>query len=62
MGKLAVISEETVQKIVTRQLAFDSVRDAFEAVGGSFVAPGWLGAQGIATDDPDYYPPTTTRS
>lgn len=32
MGQLAVISEETVQKIVTRQLAFDAVRDAFEAV------------------------------
>ncbi len=32
MGKLAVISEETVQKIVTRQLAFDAVTDAFEAV------------------------------
>jgi len=32
MGKLAVISEETVRKIVTRQLAFDAVRAAFEAV------------------------------
>lgn len=32
MGKLAVISEETVRKIVTRQLAFDAVRTAFEAV------------------------------
>ena len=32
MGKLAVISEETVQEIVTRQLAFDAVRRAFEAV------------------------------
>ena len=32
MGKLAVISEETVRTIVTRQLAFDAVRGAFEAV------------------------------
>lgn len=32
MDKLAVISEETVRKIVTRQLAFDAVRDAYEAV------------------------------
>jgi len=32
MGKLAVISEATVRSIVTRQLAFDSVRSAFEAV------------------------------
>ncbi len=32
MGKLAIISEETVRKIVTRQLAFDAVREAFEAV------------------------------
>ncbi len=32
MGKLAIISEETVRKIVTRQLAFDAVRAAFEAV------------------------------
>ncbi len=32
MGKLAVISEKTVRKIVTRQLAFDAVRAAFEAV------------------------------
>lgn len=32
MGKLAVISEETVRKIVTRQLAFDAVRAAFEGV------------------------------
>ena len=32
MGKLAVVSEKTVQKIVTRQLAFDAVREAFEAV------------------------------
>ncbi len=32
MGKLAIISEETVRKIVTRQLAFDVVRAAFEAV------------------------------
>ena len=31
MGKLALISEETVRKIVTRQLAFDAVRAAFEA-------------------------------
>lgn len=31
-GKLAVISEDTVRKIVTRQLAFDSVQSAFEAV------------------------------
>lgn len=32
MGKFAIISEETVQNIVTRQLAFDEVRAAFEAV------------------------------
>jgi ornithine cyclodeaminase len=32
MGKIAVISEETVQKIVSRQMAFDAVKDAFEAV------------------------------
>jgi len=32
MGKLAIISEETVRKIVTRQLAFNAVRAAFEAV------------------------------
>jgi ornithine cyclodeaminase len=32
MGKLAVVSEKTVRKIVTRQLAFDAVREAFEAV------------------------------
>ena len=32
MGKLAVVSEKTVQKIVTRQLAFNAVREAFEAV------------------------------
>jgi len=32
MGKLAVISEKTVRTIVTRELAFDAVRAAFEAV------------------------------
>jgi ornithine cyclodeaminase len=32
MGKLAIITESTVRKIVTRQLAFDAVRQAFEAV------------------------------
>ncbi len=32
MSKLAIISEKTVRKIVTRQLAFDAVRAAFEAV------------------------------
>jgi len=32
MGKLAVISEETAREIVTRELAFDAVRRAFEAV------------------------------
>ncbi len=32
MSKLAVISETTVRKIVTRQLAFDAVKEAFEAV------------------------------
>jgi len=32
MGQLAIISEPTVRKIVTRQLAFDAVRAAFEAV------------------------------
>lgn len=32
MAKLAIISEETVRNIVTRQLAFDGVRAAFESV------------------------------
>ncbi len=32
MGKLAIISEETVRTIVTRQIAFDAVRSAYEAV------------------------------
>ena len=32
MTKLAIISEETAREIVTRQLAFDAVRAAFEAV------------------------------
>jgi ornithine cyclodeaminase len=32
MGRLAVISEEAVRKIVTRQLAFDAIQSAFEAV------------------------------
>jgi ornithine cyclodeaminase len=32
MSKLAIISEETVKKIVTRQLAYDAVQSAFEAV------------------------------
>ncbi len=32
MSKLAIVSEKTVRKIVTRQLAFDAVRGAFEAV------------------------------
>lgn len=32
MAELAIISEETVRDIVTRQLAFDAVRAAFEAV------------------------------
>jgi ornithine cyclodeaminase len=32
MSKLAVVSDEAVQKIVTRQLAFDAVKEAFEAV------------------------------
>ena len=32
MSKLAIVSEKTVRKIVTRQLAFDAVRAAFEAV------------------------------
>lgn len=32
MGKLAVVSEATVRKIVTRQLAFDAVKEAYEAV------------------------------
>ena len=35
MSKLAVVSEETVRSIVTRQLAFDSVRSAFEAVASN---------------------------
>jgi len=32
VGKLAIVSEETVRKIVTRELAFDAVRAAYEAV------------------------------
>lgn len=32
MSRLAIISEKTVRKILTRQLAFDTVRAAFEAV------------------------------
>jgi ornithine cyclodeaminase/alanine dehydrogenase-like protein (mu-crystallin family) len=32
MGELAIITEKTVRKIVTRQLAFDAVRAAYEAV------------------------------
>jgi len=32
MSQLAIISESTVQEIVTRQLAFDAVQEAFEAV------------------------------
>lgn len=32
MGKLAVIGESAVQRVVTRQLAFDAVREAFESV------------------------------
>ena len=32
MSQLAIIPEPTVQNIVTRQLAFDAVREAFEAV------------------------------
>jgi hypothetical protein len=32
MSQLAIISEATVQEIVSRQLAFDAVRKAFEAV------------------------------
>jgi len=32
MSRIAVVSEATVRSIVTRQLAFDSVRSAFEAV------------------------------
>jgi ornithine cyclodeaminase len=32
MGRLAVIGESAVRRIVTRQLAFDAVRDAFESV------------------------------
>lgn len=32
MGKLAIVTEEAARKIVTRQLAFDAVRAAFEAV------------------------------
>ena len=38
----------------------DFVNGVGLAVGGSFVTPGWLAAQGIATDDPDYYPPAKT--
>ena len=36
MGKLAIVTESAVQKIVTRQLAFDAVRDAFKFVGAYF--------------------------
>jgi len=32
LGRLAIVSEETVRDIVTRRLAFDAVRAAFEAV------------------------------
>jgi ornithine cyclodeaminase len=32
MSKLAIISEATVRKTVTRQLAFDAVKEAYEAV------------------------------
>ena len=32
MGRLVIVSEKTVKKIVTRQLAFDAVQSAFEAV------------------------------
>ncbi|MCP4044730.1 MAG: ornithine cyclodeaminase family protein [Gammaproteobacteria bacterium] len=32
MAKLAIVSEQSVRKIVTRQLAFEAVRAAFEAV------------------------------
>ena len=32
MAKLAIISEDTVRQIVTRQFAFDAVRSAFESV------------------------------
>jgi len=32
MGKLAVISEEAVRQIISRKLAFDAARSAFEAV------------------------------
>ena len=35
MGNLAIISEKTVRKIVTRQLAYDAVRAAFEAVAAN---------------------------
>jgi ornithine cyclodeaminase len=32
MGKLAIIPEETARRLVTRQMAYDAVRTAFEAV------------------------------
>lgn len=32
MGNLSIVSEETVRRIVTRELAFDAVRAAYEAV------------------------------
>jgi len=35
MARLAVISEETVRQIVSRQLAFDAVRGAFESVASN---------------------------
>jgi len=38
----------------------DFVNGVGLAVGGSFIAPGWLGAQGLAVDAPDYYPPART--
>ena len=39
MGKLAIISEDTVRQIVTRHLAFDAVRAAFEAGGNRLLSP-----------------------
>jgi ornithine cyclodeaminase len=35
MSKLAVVSEKTVRRIITRQLAFEAVKEAFEAVAAN---------------------------
>jgi ornithine cyclodeaminase len=35
MNQLSVVTEKTVRKIITRQLAFDAVKEAFEAVAAN---------------------------